>query len=160
MFVKKARLALLLILIATLTSLGCAPGNERWDQDINPEEFAGFWAGVWHGLIVVITFIVSLFTDDVGLYEISNTGWPYNLGFLLGLSCSLGGGIRTVRRKRKIRRRDWDKIGDEIEQRVREGLKGWLDETQKEEKKREWEEIARKIEEKIKRVLEDWADKQ
>ncbi|MFQ5905847.1 MAG: hypothetical protein ACE5JA_04670 [bacterium] len=157
---SKRHFVLVLILICALMFLGCAPGNERWDQDVNPGKLAGFWAGLWHGLIIVITFIVSLFTDEVGLYEISNTGWPYNLGFLIGLSCSVGGGIRIVRKKRRLRKDDWDRIGREIEQRVREGLGCWLDETRKEEKEREWEEIARRIEEKIKRVLEDWTDRQ
>jgi len=71
---KKRYFVLGLILIIVLVISGCAPGNERWDQEVNPGELAGFWVGVWHGLIIVITFIVSLFTKEVGLYEINNTG--------------------------------------------------------------------------------------
>lgn len=160
MFMKRRWLALILVLVVALAALGCAPGNERWDQYLSPGNPAGFWAGIWHGFIIVITFIVSLFTDEVGLYEINNTGWPYNLGFLLGLFCSIGGGIRQTKHRRRVRKRDWDEIGERIEQRVRDGLKDWLDETKKGEKEKEWEEIANKIEEKIRKVLKEWVDKE
>ncbi|KPK72753.1 hypothetical protein AMJ87_03830 [candidate division WOR_3 bacterium SM23_60] len=80
--------ALGMVLCMVFVSVSCAPGNDRWDQTMNPGDRAGFWAGIWHGLIIVITFIVSLFTRDVGIYEVNNTGWPYNLGFLIGLCFS------------------------------------------------------------------------
>ena len=148
---------LIVLLVGLLVLMGCAPGNDRWDPYVTPGNQAGFWAGVWHGLIIVITFIVSLFTDDVGLYEINNTGWPYNLGFLLGLMLSLGGGIRQCRSKRRHRKPDWDRIGTEIEEKVKAGFKEWLGEAE-EEKKREWEEIGRKVEEKIRKVLKEWVE--
>lgn len=53
---------------------------------------AGFWAGVWHGLIFPFTFIVSLFIPGVRIYEKNNRGRLYDFGFLLGASASLGGG--------------------------------------------------------------------
>ncbi len=152
-------LALGLIIVVALVSLNCAPGNDRWDQEINLGHTAGFWAGIWHGLIIVITFIISLFTNEVGLYEVSNTGWSYNLGFLIGLMISVGGLFRHSRRRHKIRRKEWDKIGNEVEEKVRKGIKAWLDETDKEEKEKEWEEIAKKVEEKIKKALKEWAEK-
>jgi hypothetical protein len=52
---------------------------------------AGFWLGLLHGGIAPITFIVSLFRQDVHVYEVHNNGAWYNLGFLLGLMGSLGG---------------------------------------------------------------------
>lgn len=52
---------------------------------------AGFWAGFWHGLICVITFIVSLFNPGVRVYEVNNRGRWYDFGFLLGASCALDG---------------------------------------------------------------------
>lgn len=162
MLTKKQYFALFFILVFVAFSLlSCAPGNERWDEVLNPDNKAGFWAGVWHGIIVIITFIVSLFTKEVGIYEISNTGWPYNLGFILGLSCSVGGGIRFGIKSRKHRKRkyEWDDIGERVEEKVRKGIKAWLDESKKEEKDKEWEEIAEKIEEKIKKALREWVDK-
>lgn len=101
MFSNRKYLLVGIILIVVLMCLSCAPGNERWDQAVNPGSVAGFWAGVWHGLIIVISFIVSLFTHEVGLYEVNNTGWPYNLGFLIGLYGSVGGGLHLGGRKRR-----------------------------------------------------------
>jgi hypothetical protein len=55
---------------------------------------AGFWAGVWHGLISPITFVVSLFSPDVRIYEIHNRGRLYDFGFIIGVSGAFGGGAR------------------------------------------------------------------
>ncbi|MCK4421547.1 hypothetical protein KAW48_07090 [candidate division WOR-3 bacterium] len=101
MFRNKRYLVLVFILVVALVFLNCAPGNERWDQEINPGSIAGFWTGVWHGFIILISFIVSLFTDEVGIYEVNNTGWPYNLGFLIGLYCSVGGVFHGGKKRRK-----------------------------------------------------------
>ena len=158
MFARKKYLLLGLVLIITLVILSCAPGNERWNQEINPGDDAGFWAGIWHGLIVVITFIISLFTKKVGIYEVSNTGWSYNLGYLIGLMISLGGMFRHTRGKYRLKKKDWDRFGERIEERVQKGIKSWLDEADKDKKDKEWEEIAIKIEEKIKEALKEWAE--
>ena len=53
---------------------------------------AGFWAGLWHGIIVPFTFLISLFNPNIGIYEINNNGRWYNFGFILGISGSFGGG--------------------------------------------------------------------
>jgi hypothetical protein len=58
-------------------------------------EPAGFWAGWWHGTIVPVTFVVSLFKPGVGIYETNNNGAWYNLGFILGAASSLGGGAKV-----------------------------------------------------------------
>jgi hypothetical protein len=55
---------------------------------------AGFWAGYWHGLIAPITFVIGLFRPGVRMYETHNNKW-YDLGFILGVSASLGGGIKV-----------------------------------------------------------------
>ncbi|MGH4052517.1 MAG: hypothetical protein ACREVX_14510 [Clostridium sp.] len=52
---------------------------------------AGFWAGLWHGLIVPITFLVCIFNSNVRIYETNNRGRLYDLGFLIGASSSIGG---------------------------------------------------------------------
>jgi hypothetical protein len=53
---------------------------------------AGFWAGFWHGIIAPIAFIIGLFQPGVRMYEVKNTGWKYDLGFLLGVLLMIGGG--------------------------------------------------------------------
>ncbi|MFB0566081.1 MAG: hypothetical protein ACETWK_10450 [Candidatus Aminicenantaceae bacterium] len=142
---------ILLILLAT----SCAPGNERYD-----EKPAGFWAGLWHGIICVITFIISLFTDKVTMYEVNNSGNWYNFGFLIGAAIFLGGswGPRGKRRRaKKMKEKEWEEIGKKVEDKVRKGIQSWLDETEK--KDETWEKIAEKVEEKIKRELRKWAEK-
>ncbi len=57
---------------------------------------AGFWAGFWHGLISPITFLVSLFTPNVRIYETNNRGRWYDFGFIIGVSGAFGGGSTTV----------------------------------------------------------------
>ncbi len=52
---------------------------------------AGFWAGLWHGFIVGFTFLVSLVTTDVRIYEAHNNGRWYDFGFLLGVGLAWGG---------------------------------------------------------------------
>ena len=75
-------------------ALAVAGPNSKFQQpDAQP---ADFWAGLWHGIILPITFIIRLFNPDVGIYEINNNGKWYDFGFFLGVSASFGGGTRTV----------------------------------------------------------------
>ena len=55
------------------------------------------------------------------------------------------------------REKEWEEIGDKVEEKVRTGIKNWIKETEEDEK--DWEEIGKKVEEKIKRELRDWAEK-
>lgn len=71
----------------------CAPGaNDLVGTPAPDGDVAGFWLGLWHGLIAPVTLIVSLFTESVGVYEVHNSGGWYDVGFLLGASAVLGGG--------------------------------------------------------------------
>ncbi|MBM3404514.1 MAG: hypothetical protein FJY10_06455 [Bacteroidetes bacterium] len=83
-----------LILMALIFLTSCAPGNLRFN-----DAPAGFWAGLWHGLISLVTFIISLFNDQVGIYEMNNTGWSYNLGFIIGIMIFYGGSSKSSCRK-------------------------------------------------------------
>ena len=95
MVTNKKELLFAVAFIAVFVLLSCAPGNPRWDPNLASAHKAGFWAGIWHGFIIVITFIVSLFNKSVHIYEAHNTGWSYNLGYLIGLFFSIGGGFRA-----------------------------------------------------------------
>lgn len=96
----KGLLVLVIILCVVLITTTCAPGNYRWDKTYEFYKPANFWAGLWHGLIIIITFIVNLFTNTVQIYEVNNVGWAYNLGYVLGLMISIGGGFRWTRKRR------------------------------------------------------------
>ena len=60
---------------------------------------AGFWRGLWHGAIAPFTFIGSLFTSDVAVYEVHNNGGWYNFGFVLGITSLYGSGHAASRRR-------------------------------------------------------------
>jgi len=89
----KKSLVLAGVTLALITVIGCAPGPNQLAKSPDEEgEVAGFWKGLWHGIIAPITFIVSLFSDNVHMYEVHNNGNWYNLGFLIGMVIILGGG--------------------------------------------------------------------
>ena len=94
-----------LLLGAVLVLASCAAGP---NPDVSSDADAGFWLGLWHGLIVPVTFVISLFTDSVNIYEVDNNGNWYDFGFVLGLCCSLGGcaGGSASSRHRRSRRTD------------------------------------------------------
>jgi hypothetical protein len=89
---------LMLGLAAVLTA--CAPGlNPEVGTAVEGAASAGFWLGLWHGIIAPVTFIISLFTDNVSLYEVHNNGNWYDFGFVLGAGILFGGGGLGARRR-------------------------------------------------------------
>ncbi|MBN1310594.1 MAG: hypothetical protein JXB30_04175 [Anaerolineae bacterium] len=94
--------ALLLVVLMVLS--GCAAGpNAMLDKPDEEGDVAGFWRGLWHGIIAPVTFALSLFSDKVSLYEVHNNGGWYDFGFLLGLAAfwsGSGGGAASARRSR------------------------------------------------------------
>jgi hypothetical protein len=90
-------MALALFLVAS-----CAPTVVTPDSTPGTDgDVAGFWKGLWHGFIMLFTFIISLFKDNVGIYESNNSGNLYNLGYLLGVMIFFGGSSGGACRKRK-----------------------------------------------------------
>jgi len=82
------------------------------------------------------------------------------LVFCLEQQCILsgGGGVgKSCKKKKSWKEKEWEDIGTKVEEKVRTGIKNWLDES--EHKNKDWEEIGKKIEEKIKRELRKWAEK-
>ncbi len=88
---KTKRLIPLAILLVLVLS-ACAAGENPNVGVAGPDgEVAGFWMGLWHGIIAPVTFIISLFTDTVNIYEVHNNGNWYDFGFMFGISMSVGG---------------------------------------------------------------------
>ncbi|HCY41559.1 MAG TPA: hypothetical protein DHV48_09415 [Prolixibacteraceae bacterium] len=57
----------------------------------------GFFGGLWHGIIAPVSFVISLFSDNVAVWAINNNGGWYTFGFLIGVG-SLGfGGSKASR---------------------------------------------------------------
>lgn len=47
---------------------------------------AGFWLGIWHGIISPVTLLISFINkQEVRMYEVHNDGNRYNFGFFLGI---------------------------------------------------------------------------
>jgi hypothetical protein len=81
------------VILLLLAMTSCAPGpNVQEGVAAQGTDLAGFWLGLWHGIIAPITFVISLFSDTVNVYEIHNNGNWYNFGFVLGAGVLLGGG--------------------------------------------------------------------
>ena len=82
------------MVIVVFLFMGCAAGPNDM-VNTKPEEedrdVVGFLHGFWHGLITPVTFIISLFSKHVNIYEVHNNGGWYNFGFVLGLMMIFGG---------------------------------------------------------------------
>jgi hypothetical protein len=62
----------------------------------------GFLAGLWHGLIFPLAWIVSLFAPNIAIYAVPNNGGWYDFGFFLGIVVF---GVGAKRGHRVVRRR-------------------------------------------------------
>jgi len=51
----------------------------------------GLISGLWHGLVAPYAVILGLF-QNIGMYAYPNTGFTYDVGFLIGIAGSLPGG--------------------------------------------------------------------
>jgi hypothetical protein len=92
---------MLALLVLALVVAACAPGINPTVNAAPPDgDVAGFWMGVWHGFISPISFVISLFTDNVNLYEVHNNGNWYDFGFVLGGGILFGGGFGGARRRK------------------------------------------------------------
>lgn len=92
-------IGLLFVVLFSLTA--CAAGSsEMVDVENTEGEVAGFWKGLWHGFIALFTFVISLFSDNVGVYEVHNNGGWYDFGFILGVMIFFGGGGNRTRPRR------------------------------------------------------------
>ena len=87
------------LIVLGLVLAACAAGaNPEIGTPAQGGDAAGFWLGLWHGIISPVTFIIGLFTPDVNLYEVHNDGNWYNFGFVLGAGILFGGGFLGTRR--------------------------------------------------------------
>ena len=61
---------------------------------------AGFLSGAIHGVIAPISFFLSLFMDNVAIYDVHNNGGWYDFGFVLGAGILFGGGSKASKKKK------------------------------------------------------------
>ena len=84
--VLQRRTTFFLVLLAlTLGCMSCAhqPRPDSFDPP-------GFFSGLLHGFIVVFSLTGSIFMD-IRIYAFPNSGFFYDLGFLIGATAFLGG---------------------------------------------------------------------
>jgi len=89
----RRRLALTTSLVLLVLALSACAASTNSMVGAAPR--SGFLMGLWHGAISPITFLVSLFSSDVAIYEVRNAGHWYDLGFLLGCSIAFSGAARS-----------------------------------------------------------------
>lgn len=154
-FSSNVRLFLLLLALALLSS--CAAGH----SDFTATSPAGFWYGLWHGMISVLALVIHLFNDSVRVYEVNNTGGWYDFGFLLGIVAVWSGGSQASfkTRQQKQNEKEWEEIGEKVEKKVMRKLQEWAEDENTDEELKEWEEIGQKVEKKLKRKIREWAEK-
>jgi len=150
------KLFILIPLFLLLTS--CAAG----DAQFTPENPAGFWFGLWHGIISIISLVIHIFNNDVSVYELYNTGGWYDFGFLLGVICIWGGGSHMTCKSAADKKRDkeWDEVGEKVEKKVMRKLKQWADDEENTGTGEDWDEVGEKVEKKLKRKIREWAEKE
>ncbi len=96
----KKHVTTLLVLVGLLCLTGCVEPNHL--TNTRPDkggEIAGFLHGLWHGYMIVVNFVLSLFSSGKnGIYAIHNDGHWYNLGYILGVFAFVqsGYGIQTT----------------------------------------------------------------
>lgn len=141
-----------IVALAAVAVAGCAAGDVRFTADTP----AGFWVGLWHGMISFVTLVIGIFSDTVHVYETDNTGGWYDFGFLLGTTIIWGSGHRaTPRRKRPtLDDREWDEIGAKVEAKLERKIREWA----QAEPDEDWEQVGSKAERKLKQRLREWAE--
>ena len=98
----KRLLGVFMILMMLIAISGCTAGpNELMDLPDGEGKVAGFWQGLWHGVISPFAFLISLLSDKVHIYEAHNNGGWYNFGFLIGASAIFGGSGGGAARRRR-----------------------------------------------------------
>ena len=76
---------IMFILVATLIFFSsCADSQHQVKQCVTGYEY-GFLSGAWHGSVSPIAFVGSLFSDDISIYAVNNSGRGYDFGYVLGL---------------------------------------------------------------------------
>ena len=81
---RKSTLAILAVLAMLFLMTGCAsqPSREFGDAP-------GFFMGLWHGYIALVAVFVGLFTD-IRIYNFPNSGYWYDVGFVIGFFGFIG----------------------------------------------------------------------
>ena len=150
------KLLYLFSVVLILTS--CTAGDVQFTE----QSQAGFFYGLWHGVISFFTLIIHIFNDGILVYETNNTGGWYDFGFLIGVTSIWGGGCHVKCKSERDKKTDkeWEEIGDKVETKVMRKLKEWSEDEETTGSDPEWKDISEKVEKKLKRKIREWAEKE
>ena len=98
---QKQILYLSVFVIMMILISGCLAGtNTAANIPATDGSIAGFWMGLWHGIIAPVTFVISLFSENIHMYEVHNNGGWYDFGFVIGAGIIFGGSSKASCKKR------------------------------------------------------------
>jgi hypothetical protein len=98
---KQKQLTTLLAILSIMVLLASCAEPETLEACVDTAEQKGFLWGILHGFIAPLTFIISIFVDDVTMYAVNNVeGW-YDFGFLLGIGGFSGGIFKSSKKKKR-----------------------------------------------------------
>jgi hypothetical protein len=72
----------LALLVPSLALTACAATQA---SDAVAPQAPGFLLGLWHGFIFPVAWLVSLFSSQVAVYAVPNSGGWYDFGYFLGI---------------------------------------------------------------------------
>ena len=84
------KLNIVITIILSTLLVSCADSVDV-SSCINEINQAGFWSGVWHGMISIFSFVGSIFNDDIAIYDVNNNGLWYDFGYVGGLGIIING---------------------------------------------------------------------
>lgn len=91
---KNTYFLVILFVLAILTLAGF-PEAQNIGKCLTGETH-GFVDGLWHGAVMPVSFIASIFDEKAAIYAVNNNGAWYNFGFLLGFSAVWGEILRRT----------------------------------------------------------------
>jgi len=91
---KNKNTYMLLIASTILLSLNSCADTVSPDQ-IASMKPVGFLHGLFHGAILPIAWVVSLFSESTAIYATYNNGGWYDWGFITGITCTIGGSVKS-----------------------------------------------------------------
>lgn len=91
------RILPMLLMFATMALIMTACAEAVPVEDCVSDEPYGFFGGLWHGIIAPVSFVISLFKDDVAMYAVNNSGGWYDFGFVLGAGILFGGSGKAAK---------------------------------------------------------------
>lgn len=74
-------LHIIVIVLGSTVLSGCA--HQPTPSDFNDPP--SFFMGIIHGFLILFSLIGGFFNDDIRVYAFPNSGWWYDLGYVIGV---------------------------------------------------------------------------